>query len=279
MRTLQLSLAILLIGAPLVAQDRAADSKAAAGANTFRARGFVLTADHPADLSRDGLPALDSLFGARPLIQTGVLAERPSVAKGNFNGRGHDIFDGVYSAAEMNLFPAEARDLKESGVPLLGGQQAPAQAPPARPKAISYSNGYYTRLKIHKYASFAMLPLFISQSLVGEKLYNGTASDSTRSVHSALAAGVAVLFGVNTVTGVWNLREARKDPNGRTKRTVHGILMLTADAGFVATGALARGIRKGGATVPASSDATHRDVAFGSMGVATLGYLIMLFGR
>ncbi len=37
-----------------------------------------------------------------------------------------------------------------------------------------------------------------------------------------LAASIAVLFGVNTVTGVWNLRDARKDPAGRTRRTVHG---------------------------------------------------------
>jgi hypothetical protein len=279
MRTLQLSLAILLIGAPLVAQDQAVDSKAAASAKAFRSGGFVFTAIHPANLPGDGLPTLDALFGAPPHIQAGAPVEKPSIAKSDFNGRGHDFFDGVSSAAEMDLFPEDAWDLKENEVPPLGGQQSPAQGPPARPKAISYSNAYYTRLKIHKYASFAMLPLFISQSIVGEKLYNGTATGSTRSVHSALAAGVVVLFGVNTITGVWNLWEARKDPNGRTKRMLHGLLMLTSDAGFVATGALAHGNRRGTGTVPTSSNATHRDVAFGSMGVATIGYLIMLFGR
>ena len=46
----------------------------------------------------------------------------------------------------------------------------------------------------------------------------------------SLAAGVAVLFGVNTVTGVWNLWEGSRNPSGRTKRLVHGILMLCADA-------------------------------------------------
>jgi hypothetical protein len=277
MRTFQLSLAILLIGAPLVAQDRAVDSKAAAGANTFRSGGFEFAATHPANLPGDGLPSLDTLFGARPRIQTGATTEKPSIVKGGFNGRVLDLFDGVSSVAGMELFPEEAWNPKESeGLPL-SGQQSPAQGPPARPKAISYRNGYYTRLKIHKYASFATLPLFISQAIVGEKLYNGTASGSTRSVHSALAAGVAVLFGVNSVTGVWNLWEARKDPNGHTKRMVHGILMLTADAGFVATGALAHG--RGRGTVPTSSNATHRDVAFGSMAVATVGYLSMLFSR
>ena len=48
----------------------------------------------------------------------------------------------------------------------------------------------------------------------------------------------AALFAVNTVTGVWNLSEGRKDPNHRTKRMVHGILMAVADAGFVATGVM-----------------------------------------
>jgi hypothetical protein len=263
-----------------VAQDQAVDSKAAADANTFHSRGFVFTATHSANLFGDGLPTLDALFGARPDIQAGTPTKKPSIAKGDFNGSGLDLFDGVSSAAEINLFPGEAWDPEESEVLPLGGQQSPAQRPPARPKAVSYSNAYYTRLKIHKYASFAMLPLFISQSIVGEKLYNGTASSSTRSVHSALAAGVAVLFGVNTITGAWNLWEARKDPSGRTKRMLHGILMLTADAGFVATGALAHGSnRRGTVTAPASNNATHRDVAFGSMGVATIGYLIMLFGR
>ena len=115
--------------------------------------------------------------------------------------------------------------------------QAPAPAP--RAMAFEYSDGYRTRLKIHKYASFATLPLFVAQFVVGQKLYNGDGSDSMRSVHAALAAARRVLFGVNTVTGVWNLHEGRKDPNHRTKRMVHGILMAVADAGFVATGVLA----------------------------------------
>ena len=86
-----------------------------------------------------------------------------------------------------------------------GGSSASAgapQSPTARPKAITYSNGYYTRRKVHVYASYATLPLFIAESVVGQELYNQTASGSLRSTHSALAAGIGVLFGVNTVTGV-----------------------------------------------------------------------------
>jgi hypothetical protein len=157
------------------------------------------------------------------------------------------------------------------------GPPAPA-APTARPKAFEYSDGYRTRLKIHKYASYATLPLFVAQYAVGQKLYNGNGSDSTRSVHGVLAASTAVLFGVNTVTGIWNLSEGRKDPNHRTKRTIHGVLMLVADAGFVATGMLApdeehEGGEGGGG---GSSPSTHRTVALASMGVATVAYLMML---
>jgi hypothetical protein len=152
------------------------------------------------------------------------------------------------------------------------GQVAPAP----RPRAFEYSDGYYTRLKIHKYASFAMLPLFVAQYAVGQKLYDGNASDGTRSLHGALAGTTAVLFGVNTVTGVWNLREGRKDPNHRTKRMVHGMLMLVADAGFVATGMLAPDEERERGGGGSGSASTHRTVALTSMGIATVAYLMML---
>lgn len=169
-------------------------------------------------------------------------------------------------------------DLARASYTPFDSQPASAQAAPTRPKAMSYSNAYYIRLKIHKYASFATLPLFIAEFAVGQKLYHGTTSDSLRSAHSGLAAGIAVLFGANSVTGVWNLWEARKDPNGRGKRMFHGILMLAADGGFVATGALAphranRGLSTSGGA------STHRAVALSSMGVAAVSYLYMLFAR
>jgi hypothetical protein len=170
----------------------------------------------------------------------------------------------------------EARLAEAQGPAQVAGPPAPT-APTPRPKAFEYSDGYRTRLKIHKYASYATLPLFVAQYAVGQKLYNGTGSDSTRSVHGALAATTAALFAVNTVTGVWNMSEGRKDPNHRTKRTIHGVLMLVADAGFVATGMMAPDNEHeheggGGGT----SASTHRSVAIASMGVATAAYLMML---
>jgi hypothetical protein len=157
-------------------------------------------------------------------------------------------------------------------------ETAASQAPPARrPMAVEYSEGYQTRLKIHKYASWATLPLFVAQFAVGQKLYNGNGSDGTRTAHGVLAGGTAVLFGVNTVTGVWNLSEGRKDPNHRTKRMVHGILMAVADAGFVVTGLTAPESEHGELYESGGNNrSTHRAVAITSMGIATVAYLMML---
>ena len=177
-------------------------------------------------------------------------------------------------------FPDDRNLVLASNAPVLPGwPSASSQAQPARPKAFTYSNGYYLRRKIHKYASIATLPLVVSEAIVGQKLFDDRSDHSLRSTHSALASGIAVLFGVESVTGVWNMWEARKNPTGRGKRMFHGILMLAADAGFVATAATAphreddeRGLSRDGAS-------THRAVAYASFGVATVSYLYMLFTR
>jgi hypothetical protein len=150
----------------------------------------------------------------------------------------------------------------------------PTPAGAQRPAAFEYSDAYNVRRKIHFYASFATLPLFVTQAVLGQKLYDYTGDSGVRSAHTAVATSVAVLFGVNSVTGVWNLVESRKDPNKRTKRLVHGILMLAADAGFVATGVLAPDEDEGG-----GSRGSHRAVAYASMATAVVGYMIMLFDR
>jgi hypothetical protein len=164
--------------------------------------------------------------------------------------------------------------------PTLLASATDSQAAPApRAKAFEYSDGYRTRLKIHKIASYATLPLFVAQFAVGQKLYNGNGSDGTKSLHGALAATTAALFAVNTVTGVWNLAEGRKDPNHRTKRMIHGILMAVADAGFVATGIMtpeSEGGDSGFETGGGTSQSTHRAVALTSMGIATVAYVMML---
>ncbi len=166
----------------------------------------------------------------------------------------------------------EAEALAESAAtaappPVLQGPPAP------RPVAFQYSDGYYKRLKVHRIASYATLPLFATQVVLGQKLYGGDYSQGTKDAHTAVAIGTATLFAVNSVTGVMNLWEARKDPNASRRKKVHGILMLASSAGFVATGLLAPDSEGGG------DRSAHRAVALTSMGVATVGYLVMLLGN
>lgn len=140
-------------------------------------------------------------------------------------------------------------------------------------QAVEYSDWYERRLTIHKWASYTTLPLFAFQYVAGQKLYeqSSDAPQWAKSGHGIAATGVAALFGVNTVTGVWNMWDARKDPAGRKWRTLHGVLMLVADGGFVATGVLAE-------KAEGSPDdrRLHRNVALSSIAVATVSYLIML---
>jgi hypothetical protein len=148
---------------------------------------------------------------------------------------------------------------------------------PRRPHAVEYSDWYGRRLTIHRWASYTMLPIFAGEYVYGQRLLHqkedafagrgSGISESDRGVHQFFAGAVATLFGINTVTGAWNLYDARRDPAGRTIRLAHSALLLASDAGFVATGLIA-----GRATSNGPADArTHRDVALASMGVATVG--------
>lgn len=173
--------------------------------------------------------------------------------------------------------------------PAFAQDQAPAPAPPqddgaSAPPAVAteYSDAYRLRAKIHKAASFATLPLFAAEGFVGESLYTNP-TDAKRNAHLAIAGAMGGLFAVNTVTGVWNLIESRHDPENRKIKVAHAILMLAADGGFLATAALGPGherIRNGQIFVPSSYNnrGLHRTVAFASIGTATAGYLLMLFG-
>jgi hypothetical protein len=167
-------------------------------------------------------------------------------------------------------------------LPASAAAQTSAQAP-QRPVAIEYSDGYQLRRKIHRYASFATLPLFAAEFALGQSMYNtAPADDSSKpGIHAAIGAAIIGLFGVNTVTGAWNMfGEGRKDPHGRTLRLVHGLLMMAADVGFVATaqtGPSSHSERH--AQTYESDKVTHRNIAVASISVGTVGYLLMLFGN
>lgn len=155
---------------------------------------------------------------------------------------------------------------------------APDQAP--APVAFEYSDGYRARDRIHHLASYATLPLFAAQVYVGQKLFNdpANATPGLRHLHGTLAIAITGLFAVNSLTGVWNLVEARHDPHGSFRRTMHGVLMLVADAGFVAT-AIDRpnGRSERGAAIFTPKANQHLALAYASLSVATAGYLLMLF--
>jgi hypothetical protein len=139
------------------------------------------------------------------------------------------------------------------------------------PQAIEYSDAYYTRLTIHRYGSYAILPLFAGQYYLGNKLIDGTSDDWVKPTHRATAYAIAGVFASNTVTGVWNAIESRKEKEGRGRRLLHGGLMLAADAGFAYTGLM---LAKDASNL--GDDAKkHRNAALASVGLATTGALVM----
>ena len=142
------------------------------------------------------------------------------------------------------------------------GDDQPAPTP--RPVAVEYSDAYYTRAKIHQYASFATLPLFATEIALGQTIYNDPNANSSaaKGAHIAVGSAITVLFAVNTVTGVWNMWESRHEPSHHKLKLVHGILMFGADAGFVATFTSGPGGRNS-ATLD-SQKQTHRTLALTS---------------
>ncbi len=144
-----------------------------------------------------------------------------------------------------------------------------------RTRAVEYSGFYNVRLKIHRYLSFAMIPVFIGTYVTGDQVlkHGSDAPDWALNWHRPFATATAVLFTVNTVTGLWNLWDSRKDPAGRTKRWIHSLMFIAADAGFAYTGlVLAHDARESD-----SKRRLHRDVALVSMGVAVSSWGLMLF--
>jgi len=164
-------------------------------------------------------------------------------------------------------------------------QQPPGPQPTQQPlhaAAVQHSNAYETRAKIHKYASYATLPLFAGELALGQSLFNSsTSGGGNKGVHSAVGAGIIGLFGVNTVTGAWNLfGEGWQERDGRTLRLVHGLLMMAANGGFVATWALApHGDNFRTSSTFDHDKRIHRDAAMASIGVGTAGYLMMLLAN
>jgi hypothetical protein len=149
-----------------------------------------------------------------------------------------------------------------------------------RPRAITLSDGYYTRLDIHRYAGYATLPLFAVVYLSGQQeLTKGSAAPLwADKVHRPAAYLLAGVFAVNTVTGLLNLAEASKVKQGKTRRWVHSVIMLASDAAMIYGIAKAPSLsaiddriaagKRGGWT-------PHKSFTVASMSLATVGYLMM----
>ena len=149
--------------------------------------------------------------------------------------------------------------------------------PRRRRKAIEVSDWYERRLRIHRYGAYATLPLFVFQAAAGNELYHkGSGADGwARNGHRVGATALATVFSVNTVTGLWNLWDSRAVPQGRTRRTIHTLLMLASDAGFAYAGIKL----SEDAEQSAEARRKHRNTAYTSMGIAVTGAGMMLLWR
>ena len=147
----------------------------------------------------------------------------------------------------------------------------PSDTPSSRPRAIEYSDWYDRRLTVHRIGSYTMLPLFAAEYALGQNLLNDSDPGQwMRTTHKGVALGIGALFTVNTITGAWNWWDSRQDPSGRTRRTLHTVLMLASDAGFTWAGVLGNRARN-----HFDARQPHRNVALGSIGIATIGTAMM----
>jgi hypothetical protein len=148
--------------------------------------------------------------------------------------------------------------------------QAPTQG---RVKAIEVSDWYARRLTIHKTASYAMLPTFAFQWWAGQQIWEkgANAPKFARTGHRFGAATVATLFTANVVTGAWNLWDSRAVPEGRGRRYVHALSMMTASAGFTWAGAKLSAEAEGNR----EKRALHRKVALSSMAITAVSGVFM----
>lgn len=143
--------------------------------------------------------------------------------------------------------------------------------------AVECSGAYGTRVTWHRWFSYAIIPLFGAQYVLGERLMvdQRGASDRVKIGHRAVASVTAGLYTFNTVTGIWNLWEGRHDPSGRTRKWVHAALFAAADAGFVYGATLAHDAQLYGA----EARDRHRNVELASMGLSIASWGLMLLWK
>ena len=213
-----------------------------------------------------GSPSVDTI---KPFVQADAVSREPA--------------DSLIAGARVASHTAPT--LLRRTVPALDGtlRRAFADAPllqdtlPKRRSAVIYRDAYGTRATIHRRLSYTMLPLFAASYFTGDRLFKDgpEAPAWVRNTHRISATSVAVLFGVNAITGGWNLWEARHDADGRSRRLLHSGLFMAATAGFAYSGA----VLADQAERSADKRREHRTVNLISMGLSTGSVLVMLLGR
>jgi len=180
----------------------------------------------------------------------------------------------VAGAAGDSLAP---RLVGPRDIPVGVTRPASDTAPKVRRKAVVLSESYERLLTIHRIASYATVPIFAAEAIVGQRLYTNESKGLPRqrglvAAHDAVSVALGGLFAVNTITGSLNWWETRNQPMGRTWRTIHAVLMLVSDAGFAYTSAIGPGEER---STQADRD-RHKSWAIGSATVALTSYVMML---
>jgi hypothetical protein len=186
----------------------------------------------------------------------------------------------VLCALLLAAAQARAQAIAPSGVTLASTSVQDTVPTRRRVRAVEMSDAYELRLRIHRYAAYSVIPLFVVQSVAGNQLYQADKSGAVRpswakSTHSLGAAAIGSVFTLETVTGLWNLWESRDNEVGRTRRLAHSALLLASDAGFTYAGIKLASDAKN------DSDARdrHRMISYYSMGAALAGYGLMYVGN
>lgn len=142
-----------------------------------------------------------------------------------------------------------------------------------RPRAIQVSDSYYTRLEIHRWSAYSIIPLFALQYVAGERLFPDPAAAPTwaKTGHRVGATLITGAFAVSTVTGLWNLWDSRDVPKNRALRYVHAFTMIAAEGAFAYAGST---------LAPQAQNSLvkrreHRTVTLSAMGLTMASALMM----
>ena len=92
----------------------------------------------------------------------------------------------------------------------------PADTTRRRTRSVEVDDWYYRRLTLHRWVSYATIPVFAAQWAAGSVIFPDprNAPRWAKDTHDAGADLLLGMFTVNTVTGVWNWWDSRTQPKG-----------------------------------------------------------------